>query len=211
MRSLVPLAGLAITLAAFPARADRSELNVVTTVSPEFLSLSVPTAAQASSSTTKPTIGFAVTAFYGLSNTLHAGVEFHYASLKNIPFDGTTLALSDGSSPTGTLYSDDMLYSATAFALYRMDLPSPVVPVFRLGAGPVLASYKNLALYPDATQFQLAQPDTSEAGFAVTISAGAQYRLGNHWLASASIELRRNLGLSVPWEYALPLSIGYVW
>lgn len=211
MRSLSMATLVAVVLASLAAHADRAELHVIPAVAPELMSLTVPTAGSSSSSTTKPTLAFGISGFYGISNTLHAGVEFRYTGLKNVPFAHTSLALADGSSPTGTLYSDTTLYSAAAFVLYRMDLPSAIVPVFRLGVGPVIGSYRNLALYPDQTQFQLSQPDESDAGFALTLSAGAQYRLSNHWLASLSVEVRRNLGLHVPWEYALPLSFGYVW
>lgn len=210
MRSLTSLASLAVVLVAFAAHADRAELHIVPALAPELMSLTVPTAG-GSSSASKPTVAFSVSGFYGITNTLHAGVELRYTGLKNVPFEHTSVALSDGSSPTGTLYSDTTLYSATAFALYRVDLPSAIVPVFRLGGGPVIGSYRNLALYPDQTQFQLSQPDQSEVGFAVTVSAGAQYRIGNHWLAALLVEVRRNLGLHVPWEYAVPLSVGYVW
>lgn len=210
MRSLTSLAGLAVVLAAFAARADRAELHIIPAFSPELMSLTVPTDGSASSAS-KPTVALSLCGFYGITNTLHVGVELRYTGLKNVPFEHTSVALSDGSSPTGTLYSDTTLYSATAFALYRVDLPSAIVPVFRLGAGPVIGSYKNLALYPDQTQFHLSQPDQSEFGFALTLSVGAQYRVGNHWLAALSVEVRRNLGLHVPWEYALPLSVGYVW
>jgi hypothetical protein len=207
MRTRLLLCAAALLLSS-AALADRQEFYVVPTFGPELLRMSAPTHG---SMATKPTLGFSLSGFYGLTNSLHAGVALHYASLANVPFDRTSATLTDGSQPTGTLYSDSSLYGATVFALYRLNMPSALVPVFKLGVGPVIASYKNLALFPEGTQFQIAQPDQSEVGFATQLSVGAQYRLGNHFLASAALEVRRNFGTHTPWEYALPISAGYVW
>lgn len=207
--SLLTLVFLAAITVSTTARADRQEWYVIPTLSPELLRLSEPTSG--ASYLTKPTIGFGLTGYYGLTDELHLGAELHYTRLANVPFSGTTIALTDGSTPTGTLYADNSLFAITAVAVYRFDMRGNLVPIVRLGVGPAFASYGNLALFPRSTQLELDQPSQSEIGFTAQVQVGVQYRIGNHLAASAAVEVRRNLGLHVPWEFELPLAVGYVW
>jgi opacity protein-like surface antigen len=198
-----------VLLGASSARADRREWYLVPTVAPELMRLVQPTSDVGR--VTKPTVGFGLSAFYGLTNSLHVGAEVHLASLRNISFEGATFLLGDGSTPSGALYADEGVYSLTATALYRLVLPTDFAPLVGVGAGPVLARYSSLALYPSGTQFTLARPDSSELGFAARALVGLDYRLGNHLSASLAFEVRRDFGTHVPWEFGVPVSVAYIW
>jgi hypothetical protein len=206
-RSLLPIVvGILFSTSAL---ADQAEWYLVPTVAPELMRLREPT--RGASLTTRPSVGLGLSAMYGVTNSLHLGAQLHFASLSNVPFTGTQMTLRDGSTPTGTLYANDSVYALTATATYRVLVPSHFAPIFSIGAGPVLGRYTSLALYPSATQVFINRPDQREVGFVVEGRTGIDYRFGNHLSVSLAFEIRWNVGLQVPWEFAAPISIGYIW
>jgi hypothetical protein len=201
--SIATLAGL--LLAPCSAWADARELYVLVEGAPALLFLKDPSAGQAS--TRQVAFLGAVTAYYGFTNSLHLGLNAHLAITDNVSFPG----LSIDSLPQGTLYENVLAVGADALAAYRLDTGYPVAPVARLQFGGTYQSYLGQQLVTNDMAHAVALPDKSELVWGVQLGLGAEYRFGDHLVASLGVAARYSLSGLIRWQLSLPLTAGVIW
>lgn len=199
-----------ILLAPCGARADWQEFYTLVEVSPLFMRLDTPVAAN-TASTSAVGIAAGATVYYGLTNTLHVGGAFHYEATRNPSFKGTTVTLNGGTSSHGTLYEDTSAISLTMVGTYRFDLGGRLVPVGQLEMGVASLTYSNIAQFDGSTGVAFPYPSRSQTVLELRGQLRAEYRYGDHFVFGAGIGAVVRPGALNPWSLYVPLSVGYVW
>jgi hypothetical protein len=218
MRTLIT-AALAASLFLLPsaARADRRDWYVTLTAEPTSATVKDPITG-GESGTEMGFGAFALSAFYGLTNTIHVGAALHYATEKNVSFGGVTID-QGGWPTTGTAYGNVATYSATALAQYRLDTGYSVAPVARAELGVASVHSTSAAFRPDGAGYTLAYPDKSEFALEARASLLAEYRFarsprylpGEQLVASVGIGFVARPGTASPTGLSVPVSLGFVW
>jgi hypothetical protein len=198
---------LVISVAAKPAFADARETYAVVTLGPSVLVLK--DAEQGKASSARPALLAELACFYGLTNTLHVGGAFRFAVAKNFAFDGVTIS-QPTSSPRGSLYEDATSFGLAAFLAYRVDTGYHLAPVGRLELTATSNHYGNIELVPDGTNYIIGLPSVSEFSLGARALLGAEYRIGDRWVATLGIAVRRDFGGHATFALDVPASIAIV-
>lgn len=194
-RTLAILAVLA-SLAPLHALADRRELYAELTFAPSLLVVRAPTA---DSTASRPALGGELLACYGLSNTIHVGLALHAARATDLAF---------AAAAAGTLYSDLLDLSARALVAYRLDTGSALAPIARIELGVAHDRFTRAQILYQG--FSTPAGDVAETSLTAGAAIAAEYRIGDHLVATLGIHARRTFG-RLAWSLDLPISFGAIW
>lgn len=153
----------------------------------------------------------AVQVFYGLTNTLHLGAYVRGAYLSSLSFAGVQPTLADGSTPTGTLYEDELAIGGGALLRLRIDTGVLVAPFAQLELGATWLHFSGLALYPPSHAFAIALPERDVLAPDARGVLGLELRLVEHLVLELRLGVRRALTPIVPWQFDGGLAVGAVW
>jgi hypothetical protein len=200
-----------LILAAIPvtARADRRELYVLVTVEPQLGWYTEPLAGHVSA--TQPGVGAALSAYYGLTHRLHVGADLHLSAARDVSFPSATVSLSDGTPSTGTVYANPTSIGANALFVYRHDTGYNLAPMARVEIGFASVNYTNIQQTPTGPSYFFSFPDSSELVLELRGALLAEYRITNHFVASAGLAVTGHPKGRAPWSVSLPLTAGWVW
>jgi hypothetical protein len=209
-QQLVRLVALVAVLAApFAARGDDQELYTLIQLEPSSHHFTDPVRGEAEASAWGA--GAGLTAYYGLTNTLHFGGALRVARAKNVAFDDVTVISSGGTSNTGRLFADTLSFSVGALALYRLDTGRPLAPMLSLEGGLVRRSYTNVALTPNGASYGLPVDDNSETLAYGRLTLSLEYRFWQRWIASVGLAGQLEPSGLMPWQISVPISVGMIW
>lgn len=208
MRTVLPLAALVLLLAV-PARADQRELYTSLELSPSILLLDDTLDGRSHAS--QVAAGGGILVYYGLTNTVHVGLAARALWTPNVQFPGKQYALTDGSSPSGSLFEDVLGFGGALVGAYRFDTGLPIAPVFRLELGGTYLRYNHLQFIADNTQVSFSFPALSELVFGAKAVLAVEYRFGNHFVASLGVGARKNFNSLNTWQFELPITVGWIW
>lgn len=199
-----------LTALTFPSatRADRGEFYTLLTIEPQLGWYTEPLAGRVSA--TNAGGGAALTAYYGFTNSLHVGGDLHLSAALNINFPDTTISLN-GTPSTGTVYANSTCIGANAVVVYRYDTGLSVAPLGRFEIGATSLGYTNIQYVPNGQSYVFNLPSSSELALELRGALLAEYRFGNHIVASAGFAVTAHPGARAPWSVSVPVSIGWIW
>jgi hypothetical protein len=192
-RALCALAALVVGI---PALADEGEGYAELAFAPAILVAGAPTGDPATG--TRPLLGAELLAYYGLTHTLHLGLDLGVGYASDLRF----------ATAAGLLYSNVLTAAASGLIAYRLDTGSAWAPVGRIEAGLAYARYSGSQYYHQS--YATPASDSTELAFALGVAVAAEYRLGDHLVGSLGVHARRSFG-RVAWSIAVPLSFGLIW
>jgi hypothetical protein len=207
-RLRVVLGMLALAGMATPggARADRRELFTLIGYEAGVSHHQLPVAGDAG--TTQYAGALDVTAYYGLTNTLHVGGRLRLNSSSAVRFSAVSVTTADG-SVTGDVFLDERGVDVGGIVVWRVNTGYSVAPVLELGAGLAVHEYRNISHYPSGGSV-VPLGSRSEA---VAYGSGTvllQYRFRDRWLAAAGVGAQVEGGRT-PWSLLVPLRVGMIW
>jgi hypothetical protein len=189
------------------ARADRRELYVLLGYEAGVGHHQVPVAGDAAA--TQYADALDVTAYYGVSNSLHVGGRLRLSSSSNLRFSGVAVAKDDGSTVTGDVFVDDRSLDVGGVVLWRVDTGYSLAPVLELGAGLAVHEYRNISHYPAGGGI-VALASTSEAVAYGSGTVLVEYRFRDRWLATTGVGVQVEGGRT-PWSLLVPFRVGMIW
>jgi hypothetical protein len=196
-------------LAAGPARGDFKELYTAFGYLPGLSHYDLP--ANGSGSTTALGGAMDLSAYYGLSNTLHVGGRLRGSIRSDVHLASVRLNMPDGSTSIGDVYLDHRSVGLGALALYRVDTGLHLAPVLEVEAGFTSHQYRRIAHVPAGVAYLIPLSDVSETVFHGAAAVLVEYRFRNRWIAAAGAGLEVEPGARVPWSVNLPLRVGVIW
>jgi hypothetical protein len=194
---------------AVPARADRREIYALVGYGAGVGWYGLPANGEGSATTYAGAID--LTAYYGLTNTVHVGGRLRLTASSDVRFAGEAVTLSDGTPVSGDVFVDHRALSAGALLLYRFDTGYGLAPLLELGAGASVHEYRNLAVIAAGRAVGTLLPSRSEAAFYASGSALLEYRFLDHWVAAVGIGMQGEPGGLASWVAFVPLRLGHVW
>lgn len=149
--------------------------------------------------------------FYGLTNSLHAGVYGRGFFSPDVAFADVTATLPDGSMPSGALYQNAHGFGGGALLRWRFDTGYEVAPFAQLELGFGWARFSRLELIPSRRGYGLSLPmrDVFTADGRVVL--GVEVRLIEHLVLEAVLGARGALSPLLPWQLDAALAVGAVW
>lgn len=214
----MPAAALVMRLLAFAAlfalvpgiaQADRKELYVALGLEPALMHTNDAYDTRASGNTTRGAL--ALTAYYGLTNTLHVGAALRSTMAKDIHVSPIAVQLPDGTRPTGTLYEDLFAVSLGAVAHYRVDTGYRTAPTLSLEAGLASYSYTNRIHSPNNAGYAFTVRSTSDTAPYVRPAVGVEYRATDRVVVAVSVAAELAPGVHQPWAIGIPFNVGLIW
>jgi hypothetical protein len=100
------------------ARADRRDLYMLLGYQPGVSRLHSPAGSDAT--VTSYAGAFDLTAYYGLSNTLHVGGRLRFSRTTDMRFEAVDVTKVDGTTSRGDVFADHFGFGFGALALYRI-------------------------------------------------------------------------------------------
>ena len=191
------------------ARADHRDLYLTLTLEPQISRLTDPIAAVAQSANLGG--GAMLSAYYGFTNALHAGIDLHFNAARNASFDNVHLTLQDGSPSQGVVYEDRYGYGANALVAYRFDTGHGLAPVARGEVGFASLSYSKVQHTPTGQPYTLDFPSSHQFVLELRAALLAEYRLGDHFVTSFGLAFTDRPNSLNPWDVSFPLTVGYIW
>jgi hypothetical protein len=189
------------------ARADRRELYTLLGYEAGVGHHQVPIAGDAAA--TQYAGALELTAYYGVSNSLHVGGRLRLSSSADLRFSGVAMAKEDGSTVSGDVFVDDRSMDIGGIVLWRVYTGYPLAPVFELGAGLAVHEYRNISQYP-AGGGAVALASTSEAVAYGSGTVLVEYRFRDRWLATTGVGVQVEGGRT-PWSLLVPFRVGMIW
>lgn len=191
-----------------PALADRRELYLELEAG-----LGVQLLADAATATQRGTgLGPALqlSAFYGLTNSLHVGGYARGFFAPDIAFPSVTATLADGSTPTGTLYENAFGAGAGGLARWRFDTGYPIAPFAQLELGVAWVRFEKLQLIPNGRNFGLELPSQSLLALDGRALIGLEWRLGDRFVLALHFAGRRAFNRVAQWQLDAALAACFI-
>ena len=196
-------------LFAVPAFADRRELYTLIGLGPSVVTSNSPLGNGPSGS--GAAIAGEVTAYYGITNTLHVGALLRAGGTKDFIFPSASTTLDNGSMVTGNLWADTFAVGASGLVAYRVDTGYPFAPFARLELGFTHISQSRLQVIPLSNSFGVSEPSRNELVLGVRGLIGLEYRFLERFVASVGIGYRKHFSSLAQWQLEFPVSVGLVW
>lgn len=152
-----------------------------------------------------------LTAYYGLSNTLHVGGRVRATSSSDVHIGDATVAVPGGSRSAGDVYFDQRSLGFGVLGLYRVDTGYAVAPVVELELGFTTHQYRRIAHVPAGRAFFVSLPDTSETALQASTALLLEYRFRNSWIVIAGATVQVEPGGFTPWSVTVPIRFGRIW
>jgi hypothetical protein len=210
MRTALALAAaVGVALAPSAAFADRRELYVVIGLEPALLHTDDAYGATGTANTAGGALS--LSAYYGLTNTVHVGAALRTTAARNIQVSPIAVPIAGGTRRTGTLYEDLLAVSFGGLALYRFDTGYRAAPTLSLELGGGQYTYSNRAHAPAGAGFSQAVPSVSYFAFYARPAVGLEYRLGDRLVAGVAVAAEIAPAAHQPWSIAVPFSVGVIW
>lgn len=207
MRAVIFATALSLLPAA--ARADRREGYVLVSVEPVLLHAT--DAYDSAGAGTAPAGSLAVTAYYGITNTLHVGAAVRTTAARDVRVSRMSAPLADGTRPSGTLYEDLLGVSVGAVALYRVDTGYRTAPTLSVEAGFGSYSYSRRAHAPNGATYSVPVPSVSYLAPYLRPAIGLEYRMSDRLVAGVAVAVELAPGAHKPWALGVPFSFGLIW
>jgi len=202
LRALALLLGV---VASAPAFADSRELYVLAEGGPTLLALKDTQTKQAHAGQLGCMGG--VTAYYGLTDTIHVGLAGRFSLADNAAFGPLTVS----GLPSGTLYENVTAIGGDAVFVYRGDTGYAFAPVARAQAGLEYISYSGQQLITADLSHATSFPDQTQVVLGIQLAVALEYRLSDHWVVSVGVAGRLNTTPLSPFQFTLPVTLGGVW
>lgn len=196
-------------VAATAARADEKEIYTLVGYVPTVQRYDLP--ANGAGSATDFANALDLTAYYGLTNTIHVGARLRGTISSDVHLADVRVNLPDGSVSPGDAYLDHLAVALSALALYRFDTGLHLAPMLEVEAGFSSHQYRRIAHVPAGVAFTIPLADVSETVFRAASALLLEYRFGNRWVASGGVGVQVEPSSHAPWAVLVPLRVGAVW
>ena len=200
---------LVAMVTATSARADREEFYTLIGYVPTAQHYDLP--GNGSGSGTEFANALDLTAYYGLTNTIHVGARLRATISSDVHLADVRVNLPDGSVSPGDAFLDHRAVALSALALYRLDTGLHLAPMLEVEAGFSTHQYRRIAHVPAGVAFTIPLADVSETVFRAASALLLEYRFGNRWTASGGVGVQVEPSSHAPWAVLVPLRVGAVW
>ena len=191
------------------ARADRRDLYTVLAIEPAWTVSRDPLSGEGQA--TAPMASVALSAYYGITNSIHLGAVARFGYSRDVTYEGVTVTLPDGTSSQGRLFHNSSQFGLSALGLYRFDTGIKWAPFASIEAGLVHDARTAREHVPAGASFGIAFPDRAEMVPVLRPAIGLEYRVTDRFIIAMSTTVGVSLDGGSRVQLAFPVAVGATW